>query len=342
MLHECAATERAMAKQGVSPLVLASVRNFQLQSYLKVAGAGIYLYEYAITFRREVEIFWNRKVTVASVLFVANRYLPMIVISLGLPNDVPVESCAGLTYTSCILELLQLLPWAVFSALRAYVLSSRAWPIALAVFLLSICPLIINYVRVGNSVFRHDGIQCGPSSTLPDVIERMFSIVAPSTIVVSDILVLWITWKGTYKMSRELRALGHNVSLSDVLFRDGILCFVVIVTVNSLHLALSLLSITTDRTFARSSTVKNVTTPVIDIVISRFLMNLQEANSNMARQKALSSIATLDFDRFIGPLAIGTSLPAPSFYINSDDQDTLEAREEDDQAEEVAVAYHIA
>ena len=27
----------------------------------------------------------------ASVLFVANRYLPMIVISLGLPNDVPVE-----------------------------------------------------------------------------------------------------------------------------------------------------------------------------------------------------------------------------------------------------------
>ena len=71
-------------------------------------------------------------------------------------------------------------------------------------------------------------------------------------------------------------------------------------------------------------------------------MNLQEANSNMARQKALSSIATLDFDRFIGPLAIGTSLPAPSFYIDSDDRGILESREEDDQAEEVTVAYHIA
>ena len=38
-----------------------------------------------------MELFWNRKITVASVLFVANRYLPLIVISLGLPNDVPVE-----------------------------------------------------------------------------------------------------------------------------------------------------------------------------------------------------------------------------------------------------------
>ena len=39
-------------------------------------------------------------------------------------------------------------PWyAVFSALRAYVLSSKGWPLAALVFLLSLGPVGVNYVR---------------------------------------------------------------------------------------------------------------------------------------------------------------------------------------------------
>ena len=45
------------------------------------------------------------------------------------------------------------------------------------------------------------------------------------------------------------------------------------------------------------------------ILISRFLMNLQEANNTMMHQECFSSVGTLNFNRFIGSIA--SSLPAP-------------------------------
>ena len=46
-------------------------------------------YEYVITVDREVKLFWNRQITVASVLFCFNRYLPLAVAILYLPFDQP-------------------------------------------------------------------------------------------------------------------------------------------------------------------------------------------------------------------------------------------------------------
>ena len=37
------------------------------------------MYEFTITFNKEVELFWKRKITLSSVLFLLNRYLPLIV-----------------------------------------------------------------------------------------------------------------------------------------------------------------------------------------------------------------------------------------------------------------------
>ena len=35
-------------------------------------------YDYVITFKYEVEHYWQRKITVASVLFLSNRYVPLL------------------------------------------------------------------------------------------------------------------------------------------------------------------------------------------------------------------------------------------------------------------------
>ena len=37
------------------------------------------MYEFTITFNKEVELFWKRKITLSSVLFLLNRYLSLIV-----------------------------------------------------------------------------------------------------------------------------------------------------------------------------------------------------------------------------------------------------------------------
>ena len=39
---------------------------------------ALLVYEYLITFSAEVDLFWRRKPTAASVLFFANRYMVLI------------------------------------------------------------------------------------------------------------------------------------------------------------------------------------------------------------------------------------------------------------------------
>ena len=42
------------------------------------------IYDYVITFGREVEMFWRSKFTGASVLFFANRYVSLLFNTMGL------------------------------------------------------------------------------------------------------------------------------------------------------------------------------------------------------------------------------------------------------------------
>ena len=49
------------------------------------------MYEYIITLSREVDLFWKHKITVASVLFFATRYISLVVTVMGLPYDVTLE-----------------------------------------------------------------------------------------------------------------------------------------------------------------------------------------------------------------------------------------------------------
>ena len=48
------------------------------------------------------------------------------------------------------------------------------------------------------------------------------------------------------------------------------------------------------------------------ILISRFLIDLQEANADSQQQRSLSSVGTLDFNRFVGSISL--SLPAPDMF----------------------------
>lgn len=48
---------------------------------------------------------------------------------------------------------------------------------------------------------------------------------------------------------------------------------------------------------------------ITSVLISRFLIDLQEANNSAMHQSALSTMRSLNFDRVIGALA--SSLPAP-------------------------------
>ncbi|KAI1796103.1 hypothetical protein LXA43DRAFT_970023 [Ganoderma leucocontextum] len=287
-----------------------------------VVAIGLIMYECTITFSQEVELFWRRKFTLSSVLFLVNRYVPLVVNMIFAPW--PSNTNTSPT-TPIILEIFQYLPWAdtsymdhpMFSGLRAYVLSSKTWPLAVLVFILSLAPVVINYVTLGYAVASIDPMfGCGVSSTLTDRVQQDFTIVSRVCLITSDLLVLAITqWTATYKNSKEMKLLGQSTSLSSILFRDGEQqphC--VLLIMNVLHLSFSLRSILNQNNADNASYITILTEPITAILISRFLIDLQEANNGKHHQHTLSSVqlgqtGTLDFNRVAGSLC--SSLAAP-------------------------------
>ncbi|KAI0730752.1 hypothetical protein C8Q76DRAFT_337900 [Earliella scabrosa] len=68
---------------------------------------------------------------------------------------------------------------------------------------------------------------------------------------------------------------GNRWSLSAIILRDGTIYFLVLLVMNVLHLALSLLAIAGDE---ETSSIIIFTYPMTTILVSHFLLQLQEAN----------------------------------------------------------------
>ncbi|KAI0707182.1 hypothetical protein C8Q76DRAFT_860360 [Earliella scabrosa] len=221
-----------------------------LQNYFSAAAVVLIFYEYAITFNKEVELFWRRKITLASVLFLVNRYVPLAVNVLyspypGAPSTHQcVEGCAALLYIAEMLSIFQYLPWAL-------------------------------------------------------------TIITRTCLITCDLLVIGITWKATFALNRELKGIAiSRMGFSGVLFRDGVIYFIVLLILNVLHLTFSLLS-SSDFEKKRSS-LFTLLEPMNAILISRFLLNLQEANNAFYHHSSSSTIDNIRFNRVLGSL--GSSL----------------------------------
>ncbi|KAI0758231.1 hypothetical protein C8Q74DRAFT_1210254, partial [Fomes fomentarius] len=288
---------------------------------------GLLAYEYIITFDCEMKLFWKRSITGSSILFIANRYLSLVFAALGAPYPDPTTTKVSIpTAFTYGLEFLQYLPWALFSALRAYALSSGTqghwqWSISTLVLLSSLAPLVINFVGMGywSVVGTSDG--CITTIPLSATIQNQLSltwicssmtIISRVCLVTSDLLVMCITWKATYKTSREIKVLGQGTSLSSILLRNGEY-WPILATLNILHLSFTLLSIfRTDQTGTNNpnSFIVVFSNPLTAILMSRFFIDLQEAHNAATHQHShMSSMSSLNFNRVIGSL--GSSLPAP-------------------------------
>ncbi|KAI0338609.1 hypothetical protein BDW22DRAFT_689002 [Trametopsis cervina] len=56
--------------------------------FICAAIAALALYDYLLTFSQEIEMIWRRPLTGASVLFMLNRYLSLVLIFLlGIPAE---------------------------------------------------------------------------------------------------------------------------------------------------------------------------------------------------------------------------------------------------------------
>ncbi|TFK91432.1 hypothetical protein K466DRAFT_452966, partial [Polyporus arcularius HHB13444] len=130
-----------------------------------LSPAVLFIYDTFVTLDREVACFWTDQRTGASLLFFANKWISMTLYILVLVefSSFPVCECckSSLGFCSCssfamaeyAIGVLQFLPGAAFSSLRAYVLS-RSKLLGISVFALSLAPVGANLVDYG---FRPSG-----------------------------------------------------------------------------------------------------------------------------------------------------------------------------------------
>ncbi|KAI9063811.1 hypothetical protein FKP32DRAFT_1592041 [Trametes sanguinea] len=281
-----------------------------------IAVLAFLTYEYLITFDCEVGLFWRSKFTGASALFLTNRYWPLLVQVLNIASSARMsdKSCDAYVNALQTIELLQYFPWAAFSALRTFALSRGNWAISTFVFLLSMVPLGVNFSQYHWLVVVNDPtIGCSKSSTISEEMAKTVTIASRTCLMAADVIVLLVTWMSTFGTIRLTDvALKGRPSFVRLLVRDGTIYFTVLLILNTLHLTFTMLSITDDA-LSPVSYFTTFTEPITAVLVSRFLLNLQEVNQYNQRSSlstvTLTQSVTLDFaSRVVGSL--GSSLEA--------------------------------
>ncbi|RDX49099.1 hypothetical protein OH76DRAFT_1418609 [Lentinus brumalis] len=215
-------------------------------SYCAMAAAVLFLYDTVLTFDGEVAYFWTAKrISGASLLFFANKWISMMVYVTGLvefasfPSDKvhslspshgqsdQNQSCSLFAIAGHAMALLQLIPGAAFSALRAYVLS-RSKLLGIVITALSIAPVGANLVHYG---YQYSGenfppFGCTVTENMTAALQLRFgsfsliTSIGTDSVQGVDIILIYITWT-TLRGSTTLTDIqkSKRLTLSDVLFR---------------------------------------------------------------------------------------------------------------------------
>ncbi|KAH9889022.1 hypothetical protein C8Q73DRAFT_794013 [Cubamyces lactineus] len=247
------------------------------------SAVALLLFHNLLTLEEVVYHFRKPKLTGSTVLFLTNQYLPLAIalyFAWGWSGDATMwvhvakrsALCKREQVLGTVLEALQYIPWAAFSALRLYALQRNVYWASI-VFLFSLSPLIFNLAIV--------------------ILIRLPTILA-------DIIVIIATWTTQYSSHRLAQSVRTQPALSTVALRDGAVYFIMVFDMLQLY--------TIDDGDCGSILAQYVE-PLTAVLVSYFLINLrQAADVTKVEETAIADAGTLEF-RFIG--SMGASLPGP-------------------------------
>ncbi|TFK86762.1 hypothetical protein K466DRAFT_600045 [Polyporus arcularius HHB13444] len=256
-------------------------------------------FEHILTFGDEVEMFWKQKFTGATVIFLLNRYLILVSYLMELATiwieDDNVSTDLLFDFgivirTKDVFYFGLYIPWAAFSALRTYALTNRHWPLPVFVFLLSLVAYGTDMAQyaVGLTGYVDTAWGWGCVTAVPDLgetlsIQRMFvtldlptrglTIAARTTLIASDTILIGVTW---YSLRRRTQGISKS-SLTSVMYRNGMLYFIVVFLLSSFRLILSM-PLPFENPLNATGNISVFAQPLTVILVSHFLLDLQRAN----------------------------------------------------------------
>ncbi|PIL30379.1 hypothetical protein GSI_07564 [Ganoderma sinense ZZ0214-1] len=81
-----------MADNSENAATIAAANSMAVANYIGVAAICVVLYEYVITLGIEVDLFWGKEITGASIVFFLNRYLALAYNLVRIPAGFPPSS----------------------------------------------------------------------------------------------------------------------------------------------------------------------------------------------------------------------------------------------------------
>ncbi|KAI0708847.1 hypothetical protein C8T65DRAFT_740060 [Cerioporus squamosus] len=303
--------------------------------YWTSSALAILAYDYLLTFPREVRFVWSRKFSPATVLFVLNRYIILLLYFVDLITLFPIIPS---TYASrvgkfiVVLEIFPYIIWAAFSGLRTYALSQRNTFIGLFVAFLSLVPAGINAYFLSTFTFVNldPPSNCTAFSDITADLSKTYdlTIVSRTSLIAADVFVIAVTWWSTYGIRKLSRHARLGTSFGTLLMRDGTIYFIVLLAMNVVHMTLN--TVKPNNVVQQASYVTILENPIASVLISRFILNLREVDQlgpggtsfdsalpsfvDSRKQEGTLRFASRSFaDEFSAPLGFG--------YEDGEDED---------------------
>ncbi|TFK84921.1 hypothetical protein K466DRAFT_664839 [Polyporus arcularius HHB13444] len=292
--------------------VVAAYAFLENSQLVLIAPIAMLLYDFVITLDREINLFWGKKVTGASVLLLFIRYTSIAFESLDIARGATRYAGSMLTKAAVFLEYIRYLAYAVFSLMRGYALTRR-WLIATVIFTLSLAPVSVNMAQYALGVIGiPDPVVGCTQEVLATPTEAIIvTVVSRTCLICADCLLIVATWRslgGSHSLSQIVQpAIG---SLSAIMVRNGLAYFVILFVLNVLQLSFNLAeTFGIGASHAFMSFIPSLTDPLTAILTWHFLLDLQEASERNVKidsddplHLSMSTDSVPSFVRIIGSL----------------------------------------
>ncbi|KAH9888053.1 hypothetical protein C8Q73DRAFT_655815 [Cubamyces lactineus] len=261
------------------------LRDADISFFISCAATALAYYEYLITIRLEVQQIWNRDASGATILFVMTRYfmlLDRVFVVIGLyPIRDPgvsayVESCC-LGYLLLILTIHRVsVVFAAIAAIRIFALWNRDYSLLVIVILTGIFPAFANlFLRSASTVYiipaNFYTCQYAPTAVTAQTYKAL-SIATRVISIVSDGIVVVLTWVKTYRVYAITRRVRFRADYSALILRDG-KCRIATCVLNLVAIIYIWMTGT--------NLLNDLIVTLSAILMARFLLNLRDQRSHI-------------------------------------------------------------
>ncbi|KAJ3554287.1 hypothetical protein NM688_g3190 [Phlebia brevispora] len=200
--------------------------------------------------------------------------------------------------------ILQLVLFAVFSALRVYAVADRNQAFSLVILLLYVFPILANMILFSTvyvTVARYHifGSQCNELWTWSSAqwkaphLQRIVAVfVVRLPVIIADVLCVLMTWRKTASFSKRTPLLW-------ITFRDGTIYFIVLFTMNVAQIVLETATFLANTNITPVATFVSVLTAIL---ISRFILNLRQVVENRQSESRVSTALFVRGSSLLGNL----------------------------------------